>query len=192
VQRVAERRGATSPRLAAGAGARPAMRSRSARIASAAGSTVAGSQQYVTERRASAVNLKHHARYEPLFHFVAFPLLTMNLVHAIKSLFMGAPEGLHGVALAVRAGPARMVRARFPAQGAGPRHPPRGAVAPARAGARTRGAVGRITPGQWTALRFAGDDELPGLVRQVLDGKLTTGAEIKKAIVHWRADHLRV
>jgi hypothetical protein len=45
---------------------------------------------------------------------------------------------------------------------------------------------------QVVALRFASDEELPGLVRQVLDGKLTKGDEIKRAIKHWRADTLRV
>lgn len=141
---------------------------------------------------AAEQSLKHHARYEPLFHFVAFPLLTMNLVHAIRSLFMGAPEGVHGVVLAVA-----LVLLAWYARG----FPLKAQDRVIRLEERLRlrdlapelaAQSARITPGQWTALRFAGDDELPGLVRQVLDGKLTTGAEIKKAIRHWRPDHLRV
>ena len=46
--------------------------------------------------------------------------------------------------------------------------------------------------GQIIALRFAGDDELEGLVDAVLAGKLTEGGEIKRAIKHWRADTFRV
>lgn len=46
--------------------------------------------------------------------------------------------------------------------------------------------------GQIIALRFAADEELEGLVREVLAGKFTKPAEIKQAIKHWRADHLRV
>ena len=49
-----------------------------------------------------------------------------------------------------------------------------------------------LTPAQFTALRFAGDAELPGLLREVLDGKLTRGIDIKKRITDWQGDHLRV
>jgi hypothetical protein len=46
--------------------------------------------------------------------------------------------------------------------------------------------------GQIIALRFASDDELEELVGAVMEGKLTKGIEIKRAIKHWRADTLRV
>ena len=42
------------------------------------------------------------------------------------------------------------------------------------------------------ALRFASDEELPGLVAKVLDGSLTQSAEVKKAIQNWRGDYWRV
>jgi len=45
---------------------------------------------------------------------------------------------------------------------------------------------------QIIALRFASDEELPDLVQQVLDGKLTSQKEIKMAIKNWRPDHHRV
>ena len=41
-------------------------------------------------------------------------------------------------------------------------------------------------------LRFAPDEELADLVRQVLDGSLTTRKEIKAAIKNWRADNQRI
>lgn len=49
-----------------------------------------------------------------------------------------------------------------------------------------------LTVGQNIALRFAADEELEGLVREVLSGKLTKPAEIKRAIKNWRADTFRV
>jgi len=49
-----------------------------------------------------------------------------------------------------------------------------------------------LTPAQTVALRFASDEELEGLVREVLEGRLTKPGEIKRAIKHWRADNLRV
>ena len=49
-----------------------------------------------------------------------------------------------------------------------------------------------LTPAQTVALRFASDEELEGLVREVLAGRLNKPAEIKRAIKGWRADTLRV
>jgi len=42
------------------------------------------------------------------------------------------------------------------------------------------------------ALRFASDEELPGLVAKVLDGSFAQPAEVKKAIQTWRGDYWRV
>ena len=44
---------------------------------------------------------------------------------------------------------------------------------------------------QLVALRFAGDGELPGLVREVLQGTLTAPNDIKLRIADWQEDHLR-
>lgn len=49
-----------------------------------------------------------------------------------------------------------------------------------------------LTPAQTVALRFAPDEELEGLVREVLEGRLTKPGDIKRAIKGWRADTLRV
>jgi hypothetical protein len=49
-----------------------------------------------------------------------------------------------------------------------------------------------LPTGKIVALRFAADEELPGLITQVLDGKLTTAKEIKQAVRNWRGDYLRV
>ena len=54
-----------------------------------------------------------------------------------------------------------------------------------------RARIGELSAGQLVALRFAGDDELPDLVRQVLDGQLEGRDAIKKSIKNWQADHLR-
>ena len=49
-----------------------------------------------------------------------------------------------------------------------------------------------LTTAQTVALRFASDEELEGLVREVLAGRLTKPDEIKRAVKGWRADTLRV
>ena len=45
---------------------------------------------------------------------------------------------------------------------------------------------------QLVALRFASDGELPALVTEVTDGRLTTNDEIKRRISSWQADWLRI
>jgi hypothetical protein len=54
-----------------------------------------------------------------------------------------------------------------------------------------QGRIGEFTPGQLVALRYAGDDELPGLARKVLNEKLTDVKAIKQMVQHWRPDNLR-
>ena len=54
------------------------------------------------------------------------------------------------------------------------------------------GRAASLTTAQTVALRFAPDEELEGLVRDVLEGRLTKPDEIKRAIKGWRADTLRV
>jgi hypothetical protein len=49
-----------------------------------------------------------------------------------------------------------------------------------------------FTTDQLVALRFASDEELPGLARRVLDEKIMDKREIKRAIKSWRADHQRI
>jgi hypothetical protein len=41
------------------------------------------------------------------------------------------------------------------------------------------------------ALRFASDEELPGLARKVLTDKVSDGKTIKQMVKNWRADYLR-
>lgn len=51
--------------------------------------------------------------------------------------------------------------------------------------------IGELTAGQLVALRFASDQELPGLAAKVLASNMAA-SDIKKAIVTWRADTFRV
>lgn len=42
------------------------------------------------------------------------------------------------------------------------------------------------------ALRFASDEELPGLIQKAINGEFANSKEIKLAIKNWRGDYLRV
>ena len=44
---------------------------------------------------------------------------------------------------------------------------------------------------QLVALRFASDQELPELVKEVLAGRLASSKEIKMRVKNWQADWLR-
>lgn len=60
-------------------------------------------------------------------------------------------------------------------------------VLPADLQARVR----ELTIDHLVALRFAGDDEIADLMREVLAGKLASRNEIKKKIRNWQGDYLR-
>jgi hypothetical protein len=140
----------------------------------------------------SPQNLENHRRYVPLYHFVLFGIALLLLGLTIKRMvshfsFDNVSEFLLVVALVLVGFFARSfavtvqdrvirleVRLRLQA------------LAPDLA-AR----FDEFTPVQFTALRFAGDDELPALARQVLDGKLIKSVEIKKQIRNWKPDNLR-
>ena len=141
---------------------------------------------------ANEQDFKSHARYEPLFHFVAFPILVGNVIHSLHYLLPLSLDSFFRCAVAIALVLLAWYARKFPLKA-------QDRVIRLEERLRLRELApelavqaGRITTGQWVALRFASDDELPGLVRQVLDGKLTAAADIKKAIVHWRADHQRV
>lgn len=141
-----------------------------------------------------AQNYSNHARYFPLFHFVVVPLLVLNfLSHLIR--FLMAPSWtlafwtLLGIALILLALASRLMalkvqdrvirleeRLRY-----------REILSPQLAANASK-----LTISQMIALRFASDEELPGLVERTLNGEFATPKEIKLAIKEWRSDYLRV
>ncbi|HTW66653.1 MAG TPA: DUF6526 family protein [Bryobacteraceae bacterium] len=136
----------------------------------------------------------NHARMHAPFHFFLAPgsilLLILTIVNAILHvrrldawilLLMGV---LFFVAvLLIRVNPLRVqdrlicLEERERLEG----------LLPADLGSR----IPELTEPQLIALRFASDQELPGLVAKVLSARMTN-ADIKKAIVTWRADTFRV
>jgi len=140
-----------------------------------------------------AQNFENHAKFFPLFHFVAGPLLITNLIWAIVRLvrvFSG--PNLQGVILAIgvlalafaaRAMALtvqdRLIRLEMRLRLA--------EVLPAD----LRSRIPEFTVSQLVAMRFAGDAELPELARKVLQDKLSNRAEIKKLIRDWQPDLVR-
>jgi hypothetical protein len=145
--------------------------------------------------------LANHARYVPLFHFVGGGLVLVNLLwsfvriyHALRvpgRFAMG--DAVDGLLVAILLVILFWYARQFPlsAQDRVIRLEMRLRLAQLLA-ADLRGRIGELRPDQLIALRFASDEELPELVRQVLDGRLTTGSQIKSQIRDWQADHMRV
>ena len=136
-----------------------------------------------------------HARWHPLHHFIVTPLLLIHLgytIHAVtrEPTLDRADDVLVALILILISLLARINPLR--AQDRIIRLEEQLRIARLLPPAQAERAVAMLTPGQYVALRFASDGELPELVQRVLEGKLTTGKEIKHAIRQWRPDHFRV
>ncbi len=138
-------------------------------------------------------NYKNHARRFPLYHFIAVPILLLNLLNEIRHLWL-TPNGttvwavivafgLLALALAARVMALtvqdRVIRLEMQLRLARVLPPD------------LQGRIAELRRGQFVALRFASDEELPGLVREVLDGRLQSAKDIKMTIRNWQADWLR-
>lgn len=138
-------------------------------------------------------NYKNHTRLLPAFHFFVLPALLLNFVNAARHAWM-MPTRSTAFALLVAAALLMLaLLARVQAVTVQDR------VIRLEMRLRLRGLlppdlqpkINELSPRQLVALRFASDAEMTDLVREVMDGKLTTQKEIKKRVKNWQADWLR-
>jgi hypothetical protein len=136
---------------------------------------------------------ENHARFVPGFHAFVFPVLAINLIWSLALLRHGlALASLLNVLLAVAlvvwffytrifalTVQDRVIRLEMQLRLA--------RLLPADLQPRIR----EFTVDQLVSLRFAGDDELPELARQVLDERLSDRKAIKRRIKNWQGDFLR-
>jgi len=142
----------------------------------------------------SEQNFTNHGKFVPLYHFFALPMLIINFGWSIyrwkvaglpiaglpwvltaAALFLGV---LYGRLFALRVQD-RLIRLeeRLPYERVLPEE--------------LRWRADELTTDQFISLRFASDEELPALMRKVLDEKLTERKAIKQLIKNWRPDYLR-
>jgi hypothetical protein len=138
-------------------------------------------------------NYKNHARTFPLFHFVVLPILFLNFLIAARHVWMvpnasSAWSMVVAFALIALAFSARVMALtvqdriiRLEMQLRLLRVLP----------ADLQNCIGSLGRGQFVALRFASDDELPALVRDVTEGRVQTPKEIKMRVKRWQPDWLR-
>ena len=143
-------------------------------------------------------NYLNHTRWYPLVHFVIMPLLLLNLLEHLVRIYLAATPSdrleqafwaLLSVVLILMTLASRLQS--LTAQDRVIRMEERIRYKELLSSDLAQRAS-NLPTGQIIALRFASDEELEGLVTQVLDGKLTTGKEINMAVKNWRGDYLRV
>ena len=136
---------------------------------------------------------KNHTRIIPAYHIGVLVSLLVNVSWALYRLSQGATGdavvafvvsvALFVMAISVRSQILRVqdrlirleMRLRLREQ------------LPAEVAAR----ASRLPVKQLVALRFAGDDEFPQLVKDVLEGVVSAPKEIKQRVTNWQEDHLR-
>lgn len=139
-------------------------------------------------------SFEHHARIVPLFHVVLFGILVVNLVWALyKAVTAFSWPTLLAALMAfaflemfffMRLFPLtvqdRLIRLEMRLR--------LEKLLPAD----LKGRIPELTAEQLIGLRFASDEEMAALVREVFEKKLSRRKEIKARIRQWQADHLRV
>ena len=135
-----------------------------------------------------------HRRWVPLFHFFTMPVLLFNLVYWVIPVFSSFSfrsilAALVAVALFILAFLARVFA---------------GSVQDRVIRLEERLRLERLLPDelkrrtdefsvrQLVGLRFASDEELPGLAKKVLDGNIEKADDIKRQIKTWRPDFQRI
>jgi hypothetical protein len=138
-------------------------------------------------------NYQSHARWLPAFHFFVLPVLLANLImaawRAIQIPTTGSAFAAVVAAALLTLGflsrtqaltvQDRLIRLEMRLR--------LRQVLPAD----LQPGINALTYRQLVALRFASDEEMPELVREIAVGKLQTAKEIKQRVKNWQADWLR-
>lgn len=141
----------------------------------------------------SAQNYANHTRREPWFAFVLIPILLVNFALAVRHLWAYPAYTTIMAAIVAFTLLAMLVMIRVYTLKVQDR------VIRLEERIRMKELLSpelypltdQLTRGQFVALRFASDEELPSLVQHTVAEKLTP-KQIKQAVRSWRADHLRV
>ena len=139
-------------------------------------------------------NYGNHVRWFQLFHFVLVPLLTLNLLYQAFRLYQepSLDRAIWVVlclvfVLMISAARLQALKAQDRVIRLEERLPYKELLSP-DLNQKAKG----LRIGQIIALRFASDEELPGLVERALNGEFAKPKDIKIAIKAWRGDYLRV
>jgi hypothetical protein len=142
---------------------------------------------------AETQNLKNHIRLLPPFHFFVIPVLLINFFYAIWiAISQPAVSTVWAIVVA-----AALLTLAFLARIMALRVQDRVIRLEMRHRLKEllpsdlQPRINELTPRQLVALRFASDEEMPGLVGEVLAGRLATPKTIKQSVKNWQGDYLR-
>lgn len=136
---------------------------------------------------------KTHRRWLAPWHFIAFPLLAINVIVAAVALFKNPGTTTVWLLLVAIALVLTVFTARTMAITTQDRiirleeHLRFNRLMPGR-----EADIAKLSMDQLVGLRFADDPEVPELIDRVLAGELKGREDIKKAVKSWRGDALRV
>jgi uncharacterized membrane protein len=138
-------------------------------------------------------NFSNHKRYDPLYHFVLMPASLLGLVLSIINLINAAPIQHYNAALLVIVfiilfiivALTRIYSLKV-----------QNRIIRTEENFRHFIFTGKplnphLRMGQIIALRFASDEEFPGLAARAVNEKMSA-TDIKKSIKNWRADYYRI
>ena len=142
---------------------------------------------------ATTQSLANHSRLDPLFHFFLLPLgfvaIILSVIHLIHDPSMASTLlVILAIGFVIIATKTRTYSLKVQDRVIRLEERLRLALLMPEAG---RARIGELTESQLIALRFASDDELPGLAMRALNEGLTK-KQIKKSIESWRGDYFRV
>ena len=135
----------------------------------------------------------NHRRYFPLYHFIAMPIVLVNVLVAVGDvvehpslraawylvLAIGIAAGFVACRASVLTVQDRLIGLEMRLRLA--------AVLPPE----LRHRIPELRIRHLVGLRFAGDAELPALVERCLAGELRTADQVKRQIREWRPDFVR-
>jgi len=138
-------------------------------------------------------DLKHHVRWDPIYHFFALPIVLLNIFASIYYAarhFRPLTVWLVVVAIALFIAVLKVRLYAVRVQDRLIRLEERVRIQEL-VPAALRSRLHELTVDQCVGLRFASDAELPALVDRCLSEKMTR-SQIKQAVQTWRADLARV
>jgi phage gp37-like protein len=138
-------------------------------------------------------SFENHARWQPIYHYIASPITAFYAVYAIVQAAKAptTPNLVHAAwAFAIFAAVLAARLMALTVQNRLIRLEMRLRLRELLSGDLLTKSQ-KLTVRQLIALRFASDAELPQLVERTLAGEFTTAKDIKRAVKDWQADYLR-
>ena len=138
-------------------------------------------------------NFSNHKRFHPIYHYVLMPLSFAGIIGSMINFFKSSADNLYSASLLMLAFIILFITVAIVRTYA---LKVQNRVIRTEENFRHYLLTGKpfnqeIRMGQIIALRFASDEEFPGLAARAVNEKMSS-TDIKKSIKNWRADYYRI